>query len=654
MLVLGTSRATGGGAEVLRRQIFVLTTLGFACLTALPPVRAEQGQSRMSRLEDRVELLEADLSAFESVVLAIPIQQPEGGRLQRPDEIAQSRFHPMRFRRLQRRVADVRHRVAQLEDRLLVRETRDLERPAKQPEVTTQHVQRRRVARLAESITNLEARVRLLKRVVLTPEPIPSPAMAPPPDAELTGAPKSSPNLSRSRVTCRGVQLKPDVDLQAAVTNGANGTTFCLDPGVYRLSGPLVLREGQKLIGTGKRGAIISGARVVRASRQASYWVITGQTSLGTSGQGTIGCRAINGADPMGMCVYTDQVFLNNRSLWQVGSLQELSSGEFFWDYATNVIYLGDDPTGDKLEVSVTTGQISGEPNVKLKNLVVEKLGSPYQGGAISASSHWTITGVEVRLNAGGGIHMGPYTVVRNSFIHHNGQLGIHGGQAECAGAKGLILEDSELSHNNAAGYDWSWEGGATKWTFTDGLIVRGNYVHDNYGSGLWTDVGNIRTLFEGNVVEDNYASGIVHELGYRAVIRNNTVRRTGLHHPVPDDVWGGGIFIDQSRDVQVYGNVVQGNHAGITAVQEPAANLCGMGEVETVNLRVHANTIRQPTGVAAGLRLWNEPDQIYYTGGNNLWYDNHYVLGNPSTGLHYYWANNKLDAEAWRSYGQD
>ena len=173
---------------------------------------------------------------------------------------------------------------------------------------------------------------------------------------------------------------------------------------------------------------------------------------------------------------------------------------------------------------------------------------------------------------------MGPDTIVRDSYIHHNGQLGIHGGQASCSRAKGLVLADSELSFNNAAGYNYGWEGGATKWTHTDGLIASNNYIHDNYGSGLWTDGPNINVVFEGNRVEDNYASGIIHELGYAAVIRNNVVRRNGFEHPIQGDVWGAGILIDQSRDVEVYGNTVEDNAAGITAVQEPAGDQCGFG----------------------------------------------------------------------------
>ena len=80
---------------------------------------------------------------------------------------------------------------------------------------------------------------------------------------------------------CHGVELNPGVDLVAKVTGNPEGTTFCLDPGVYRISVPLVLRAGQELIGTGNGDAVISGAKVVTASKQGSYWVITGQTSLG-------------------------------------------------------------------------------------------------------------------------------------------------------------------------------------------------------------------------------------------------------------------------------------------------------------------------------------------------------------------------------------
>ena len=307
------------------------------------------------------------------------------------------------------------------------------------------------------------------------------------------------------------MELRPSDDLRTKMATHRQGTTFCLAHGTYRPSAPLVLKRGQKLIGAGSGKTFITGAKRVSAIKDGASWVITGQTSLGHSDlSGTNDqCVPVQGRDPKGMCIFRDQVFLDDRSLWQVGSLAELSPGEFFWNYETKNIYLADDPTGRKLELSVIGGGISGGAGVEIRNLTVEKFGNRAQANAaITASSGWLIDGVQVRLNHGAGIHMGPDTMVRGSFIHHNGQLGIHGGQPSCAKAKGLVLINSELSHNNAAGYNWGWEAGATKWTNTDGLLVLNNLVHHNYGAALWTDGFNINVLYAGNAVGKTTAAG--------------------------------------------------------------------------------------------------------------------------------------------------
>ena len=458
-------------------------------------------------------------------------------------------------------------------------------------------------------------------------------------------------------IECQGVEVAPTVDLGAEVADKPNGTTFCLSAGTFRISAPLVLKQGQKLIGVGDGDTVISGAKAVSATKEGSYWVITGQTSLGTSGSGSLAdCLPVEGKDPGSMCIYQDQVFLDDRSLWQVGSLGELSSGEFLWDYGANKIYLADDPSGRKLELSVATAGLSGGSGVELKNLVVEKFGNEARNGTISASFDWLITGVEARLNHGGGIRMGPGTVVRASFVHHNGQLGIVGGQISCSRAKGLILAGSELSYNNAAGYNYGWEGGASKWTHTDGLIVRNNYVHDNYGSGLWTDGPNINVVFEGNRVEDNDSSGISHELGYAAVIRDNVVRGNGFGHPIQGDVWGAGIRIATSRDVEVYGNTVEDNNAGITATQDDrSGDQCGFGaDAEVANLYVHDNTVVQPAGIATGLRLVGTDDSSYQESKGNRWNGNTYVVGDPSGGGHFFWGESPITAVQWQGLGED
>ena len=62
-----------------------------------------------------------------------------------------------------------------------------------------------------------------------------------------------------------------------------------------------------------------------------------------------------------------------------------------------------------------------------------------------------------------------------------------------------VLVEQNEIYANltPAIGVDDAWEGGGTKFAQTSRLTVRGNSVHDNYGSGLWTDIDNIDALCE-------------------------------------------------------------------------------------------------------------------------------------------------------------
>ncbi|MGH9195070.1 MAG: hypothetical protein ACRD1T_04940, partial [Acidimicrobiia bacterium] len=124
-------------------------------------------------------------------------------------------------------------------------------------------------------------------------------------------------------------------------------------------------------------------------------------------------------------------------------------------------------------------------------------------------------------------------------------------------------------------------------------------------------------------------------------------------HHSVQDQAFGAGIFIDQSRDVEVYGNTVEFNNAGIAAMQEPAGSSCYRQERETINLFVHDNTVRQRTGWASSLQLLNESDTSYYTTRNNRWERNLYYLTDPD-GAFFYWQSGLRTAKQWQSYGHD
>src|SRR5690606_31323501 len=121
----------------------------------------------------------------------------------------------------------------------------------------------------------------------------------------------------------------------------------------------------------------------------------------------------------------------------------------------------------------------------------------------------------------------------------HNQEYGIGGGH----GSK-MVVEGNRISHNNRYGprVDPGHGAGGMKVANTVGLIVRDNCSHDNDGPGLWTDGGNIDTLYEGNTLVDNFHPGIKHEVSCRATIRNNLVIGNGYAQPSWVD--GAGILV--------------------------------------------------------------------------------------------------------------
>lgn len=428
--------------------------------------------------------------------------------------------------------------------------------------------------------------------------------------------------------------ILPGEDVQARIDAQPAGTRFLLGAGIHRLQ-TIRPKDGTRLVG--EPGAVLSGARLLTTFvRQGSYWVATGQTQEAPlAGQ----CEA---AAPL--CRQPEDLFIDGRRLTPVASLSQVRGGSWYFDRAADRLFLADDPTGRTVEVGVLPHAFTGAATgVLLQNLVVEKYATPAQLGAIHGdrTTGWTLDGVEVRHNHGTGIRLGSGMKVLRSRVHSNGQLGIGG-----AGA-GILVEDTEIAYNNAAGYDPGWEAGGTKFARTQDLVVRGNRVHHNAGHGLWTDIDNVGTLYEGNRVEDNGLSGIFHEISYRAVIRNNTLLRNGRGSP--DWVDGAGILVNSSRDVEIHGNTVDGNANGIAAVQS-ARGTGKYGEYRLTNLYVHDNTV-----VMAGGRtgiVQDEGSAAVFQDSSNRFRRNRYTL--PAGSSPFAWDGRRIAFSAWQGAKQD
>jgi hypothetical protein len=396
--------------------------------------------------------------------------------------------------------------------------------------------------------------------------------------------------------------------LKALVADSPEGTTFVFEPGVYRLGATLYPRAGQSFIG--KPGAILSGA-VQPASGEIEIedglmrWFNLNLPNTSCSDPG--GCLMAKGAaceadadcgasekceddfciiqcgGPCAerpvechRCKYRNDLFFNDVVLTRVNHKEDVVPGTFFVEYAgaDSAVYFLDDPTNQKVELSVLRNAISGSPNdadcaplcnahVTIKGLIIEKFGSVAQRGAINAREqdytganmlYWTIEQNQIRWNHGCGVSAGNYARLRNNKIYENGQLG---GRASDFG----VMEGNEFSGNNYAGYTPGWEAGASKTVATDYSLIRGNYVHHNLGHGLWTDIDNQHVVYEDNITIYNDGDGIKHEISYDCAIRRNA--SMGNYNSRAGWLWGSAIMVQNSTRCDVYDNQIQVDSLG-------------------------------------------------------------------------------------------
>lgn len=456
-----------------------------------------------------------------------------------------------------------------------------------------------------------------------------------PPDTQPETPPDSAPAGS--------IAVGVDADLQALVNAAPTGATFWIEPGEHRLQS-ITPKDDQVFFGA--EDAVLSGARLLTDfTKEGNAWVASDQTQEGMRRATT------EGADGYARPGYPDAFFIDDQPQTHVDSLAEVRDGTYFFDYEVDKIYFGTDPTDRKVEAAVSPFAVAGDAtNVVIQNLTIEKYATPVQYGAIGYNAppiDWVIRDNDVQLNFGVGILAGDRTEVIGNRVHDNGQLGMGGNGND------ILIEGNEIAHNGYfSGIDPSWEGGGTKFSATDGLIVRNNHSHDNNGLGLWTDVDNINTLYEGNRVEYNQGGGISHEISYAATIRDNTVVGNGDGQQVW--LWGAGIQIQNSRDVEVYGNTVDttGTGNGIALIQQDRGT--GVyGEYVTTGNYVHDNIIISgdiDAGVSGAVADHNESAMLE---GGNIFDMNEYRVSDPENdhwawGEHYGW-------DAYRSAtGQD
>ena len=474
------------------------------------------------------------------------------------------------------------------------------------------------------------------------PPPDPPPPNPPPPPAPDPPPPDPPPPPNPPHDPPPGsISVWPGENIQAVSDSAGAGATLYIRAGVHRMQ-QVKTKDNQTFIG--EPGAVLNGSRLLSGWQQdGSRWWVGGQTQQGNRH------GRCEGGSPR--CNYPEDLFIDSVRQEHVDSLSKVAPGKWYFDYGADRVYVGDNPGGRQIEVSVTERAFYGQTNnVTISGFTVEKYANPAQHGAIdsrndnrdsTSGSNWLIIGNKVRLNHGVGIKAAHNARVVDNHIHSNGQLGI--------GVVGNnpLVEGNEIANNGLLGYEFDWERGGSKFAGTVGAVVRDNNVHDNIGRGLWADVNAYDTLFEGNVVVSNTHAGIFYEISYVATIRDNYIASNGYADQAW--LWGGGIVIAGSPDVEIYNNTLVNNADGIAVLQQDrSSDAAQFGPHIIQNIYVHNNNITMTQGLNGVAQ--DMGDNAVFTSRNNRFADNVYDTG---TGNFFEWDNRQLNLDGWQAYGQ-
>lgn len=232
--------------------------------------------------------------------------------------------------------------------------------------------------------------------------------------------------------------------------------------------------------------------------------------------------------------------------------------------------------------------------DVSIRYLTVQGFVAPRDEGVVNHDSAdgWVIEHATVQNNSGAALMAGARQQVRANCLRDNGQYGINAYKAS-GRISGLVVEGNEIVGNNTDDWERRRPGcgctGGVKFWAVDGADIRGNWVHDNRGAGLWADTNNNDFRIEGNVLEANDGAALIYETSYNAVIRKNIIRHNnwveGRKYADSGDSFpfatvylsesGGEPRVPARTDkIEIYRNVLDDNWSGIT-LWENADRFC-------------------------------------------------------------------------------
>jgi hypothetical protein len=455
--------------------------------------------------------------------------------------------------------------------------------------------------------------------------------------------------------------LCPSDSLQAKVTAAGTGAGFTVGPGVFPFASITPLAN-QSFVGFDSL-TVFSGARTLTGwqSDGAGHWYVGGQTQHNTQ-VNVFSCAKLvlngPGTDSVpALCGQPEQLWINGVRQEPRDSLKLVRAGQWFFDYATDRIYLPADPGTDTVATSVTVYAFQGSAaNVRIAHLTLERYANAAQTGCIAGTpgpltAGWKVDTTELRECHGFGVRVtGTGPRLAGNWSHDNGE-----GGGALLGTNSRSL-GNRWKYNNTAhfGPGAVEEAAGLKIMATTDALVDGDTAIGNGLNNFWTDVAALRTTIQNSVGDSADGIGFLAEVSYQIKLLNNRACYNGRHTGTYA-VAGAGIVVSNSPDVEVAGNTVCGNRGGIlayeTARSAPPNYLSTLGPHDVVRLRVHGNIITQlDNGRAAGIANdATSGSNPYTTAADNRWFGNtyHRTLGTTK----WRWTGNADVSEtAWRA----
>ena len=301
-----------------------------------------------------------------------------------------------------------------------------------------------------------------------------------------------------------------------------------------------------------------------------------------------------------------------------------------------------------------------GQSGTTILGGVFEHFGNasaPIWANPLIVRRNMVIEGTEFTENFNSGLAIqGSNARVTDVFTHHNGRYGlvVTPPCVGCPGPVGIVIEESEIAFNNTRQLPTNDDAGGTKFVYSDGMIVRANHVHDNYGSGLWWDAGNRNARVYDNVISNNRNWGILWELSYGgAKFYGNTLTGNGAGAGTPSSFTAVQLLISASDGtiggIEIYQNTIDGTAYPLVLLNHNSH------PTRTRNVYVHDNvmTFRAST-TRVGAYAANGLVELFSPEANNRFDHNTYRVPNMS-GAYWAWDGKvSLTWIQWRGYGQD